>query len=364
MLATLLSAKAFWYLTRGTGLVALLLLTGSVALGVVTSVRWKSVRWPRFAVGSLHKNLTLVSVAFVVAHVLTTVLDGYAPVRLTDAVIPFVSRYRPVWLGLGAVAFDLLVALIVTSLLRVRLGYRMWRGIHWLAYASWPVAIVHALGTGSDPRAGFMVGVALLSIATVVAAVLARAAYGVDGARRVRVGAAAVALLAPTALVAWYESGPAQRGWARRAGTPATLLGQGRAVAVARRIAPRPGPVRLPSQPFTATLTGGRIAETRAGEGLLLVAITGRLSGRPGGAARIELVGQPLQGGVTMNESGVSYVPAGTRTVYTGAVTSLNGSQIEARVTAPGGHSLRLAFALNIDAAGKSVTGTVLGEPA
>src|SRR5512140_2341216 len=102
------SAKTFWCLTRGSGVVALLLLTASVVLGVLSTVRVRSARWPRFAVGSVHRNLTLLAIVFVVLHVVTTVADGYAPVRLTDAVIPFASRYRPVWLGLGAVAFDLL----------------------------------------------------------------------------------------------------------------------------------------------------------------------------------------------------------------------------------------------------------------
>ena len=120
--AGLLDPKALWYLTRGTGVVALILLTASVALGVLTTGRWSTPRWPRFALGGLHKHLTLLTVAFVVVHVLTTVLDGYAPVRIQDALVPFVSRYRPIWLGLGAVAFDLLLALILTSLLRRRVA--------------------------------------------------------------------------------------------------------------------------------------------------------------------------------------------------------------------------------------------------
>ena len=103
----------------------------------------------------LHRNLTLLALVFVAAHVVTTVADGFAPIGLLDAVVPFVSPYRPIWLGLGAVAFDLLLALVVTSLLRARIGYRSWRVVHWLAYAAWPVALVHALGTGSDARIGW-----------------------------------------------------------------------------------------------------------------------------------------------------------------------------------------------------------------
>ena len=86
--------------------------------------RWHSARWPRFPSAGLHRNLTLLAIAFVAVHVVTTVADGYAPIGSADAFIPFVSPYRPVWLGLGAVAFDLLLALVLTSLLRARIGYR------------------------------------------------------------------------------------------------------------------------------------------------------------------------------------------------------------------------------------------------
>src|SRR5205814_7533449 len=140
--------------TRGSGVVALLLLTAGLILGIVGTLRWRSDRWPRFAVVAIHRNLTLFAIVFVVVHVVSTVVDGFAPIGLKDAVIPFVSRYRPLWLGFGALAFDLLLALVVTSLLRSRIGYRTWKLVHWLAYAAWPIALVHGLGSGSDARFG------------------------------------------------------------------------------------------------------------------------------------------------------------------------------------------------------------------
>jgi len=217
--------KTYWYLTRGTGIVSLLLLTCAVVLGVVLSMRGRTPRWPRFAVNAVHRNLTLAAIAFVVVHVATTVLDRYAPIRLIDAVVPFVSRYRPVWSGLGAVAFDLLLALVATSLLRARIGHRMWRGVHWLAYVSWPVALVHALGTGSDARAGFMLVAGLVSLTAVALAVLLRLALA-PSAAAARAAAGVAALAVPVMLVVWYLHGPARHGWAKRAGTPAALLGR------------------------------------------------------------------------------------------------------------------------------------------
>ena len=100
--------SAYWYLTRGTGVVALLLLTVGLVLGVMGPTRFRTIRIPRFAVSALHRNVTLLALAFVVVHVVTTILDGYTPIGLRDAVVPFVASYRPFWLGLGAVAFDLL----------------------------------------------------------------------------------------------------------------------------------------------------------------------------------------------------------------------------------------------------------------
>jgi ApbE family/Ferric reductase like transmembrane component len=357
MIAAAGNAKVFWYLTRGTGIVALLLLTASVVLGVLTTARWRSPRWPRFALSTVHRNLTLLTIAFVAVHVVTTVLDGYAPIRLVDALVPFVSQYRPVWLGLGALAFDLLLALVVTSLLRARLGYRLWRQIHWLAYASWPVALVHALGTGTDGRVGFMLIAGFGSLAVVALAVLARVALTPGRRTPVHAGAALAALIAPLAIVVWYESGPAKHGWARRAGTPATLLASGRRSP--RRVAALK-PVRTS---FAARLVG-RMTDSTNANGLVDVVITGKLDSGRVGAVRLDLRGEPLGGGVAMTASGVSYVPAGTRTVYEGSVSTLNGQQVIALVSAGSGQQLQLIFNLNIDAAAGTVSGTVSGAPA
>jgi predicted ferric reductase len=168
------STKALWYLTRGSGIVTLLLLTVSTVLGVTTAVRWASPRWPRFIVEGLHKNVSLLSIVFLGVHIATAVLDGYVPIRWIDAVVPFAGQYRPFWLGLGALSFDLLLAVIITSLIRIRLGYRIWRAVHWLAYACWPIAVIHGLGTGSDTSQGWMQIIYLVAVAAVGAAVLAR----------------------------------------------------------------------------------------------------------------------------------------------------------------------------------------------
>ena len=87
--------------------------------------------------------MSLLVLAFLALHVGTTVVDTYTSIPLTAAFIPFASAYKAAWLSLGAVALDLLLALVATSLIRQRLGHRAWRRVHWLAYACWPVAVAH-----------------------------------------------------------------------------------------------------------------------------------------------------------------------------------------------------------------------------
>ena len=150
---------AFWYLTRGTGVVALILLTLSLTLGIANVLRMRVPGAPRFVTLGIHRSVSLLAVAFVAVHVLTTVADGYVPIGIASAVIPFSSAYRPFWIGLGAIAFDLLLALAITSVLRRRVGYRVWRFVHWAAYACWPIAFVHALGTGTDVGTEWMAAI-------------------------------------------------------------------------------------------------------------------------------------------------------------------------------------------------------------
>lgn len=170
------SSEALWYLTRGTGLVSLLLLTAGVVLGIVGVKRWSSPRWPRFVTAGLHRNVSLLAVVFLAVHITTAVVDSYVTITWLNVFVPFTGTYRPLWLGLGAVAGDLLLALIVTSLARPFIGYRVWRAVHWAAYACWPIALVHAIGTGTDAHDGWGLALTLGSLAVVLAAVAWRLA--------------------------------------------------------------------------------------------------------------------------------------------------------------------------------------------
>jgi sulfoxide reductase heme-binding subunit YedZ len=168
--------EALWYLGRGTGVVSLVLLTVVVALGIASRSGRPAFGLPRFAVTAVHRNASLLAVTLLAVHVTTLLADPYAQLKLVDIVLPFVGTYRPLWLGLGTLGLDLIVALVVTSLLRHRLGLRTWRAVHWLAYATWPVAFLHGLGTGTDAGQLWLRATAVACAAAVVGAVAWRCA--------------------------------------------------------------------------------------------------------------------------------------------------------------------------------------------
>ncbi|WIX98486.1 ferric reductase-like transmembrane domain-containing protein [Amycolatopsis mongoliensis] len=150
-------STALWYASRGTGLVALVLLTAVVVLGAANAARFAARGWPRFALAEVHRGLSLLTVAFLAVHVSTAIIDPYAGIRWVSVLVPFSSAYQGFWLGLGSIAFDLLLALVVSSLLRPRISLRWWRLVHWAAYVCWPVAVVHGFGIGgADARLGWV----------------------------------------------------------------------------------------------------------------------------------------------------------------------------------------------------------------
>jgi predicted ferric reductase len=174
--------RAVWYLMRGTGVTSLLLLTGVLVLGILTSRKTSLPTLPRFATMSLHRSSSLLAVVFLLIHVSTAVLDPYAQVRLLDVALPFLGSWQPLMLGLGTLAFDVLVAVMASSLLMRHISKRTWRAIHWLGYAVWPLAFVHSLGVGSDSRTLWLRAIAAGSLAVVGAAVWWR--LGADASTR------------------------------------------------------------------------------------------------------------------------------------------------------------------------------------
>lgn len=180
----LMNSGALWYASRATGVVSLVMLTAVVLLGILVNRGGRLPGLPRFAVTDLHRTLSLLSVSFLAVHIVSVIVDPYVTIGWMQAVVPWGGAYRPLWVGLGAVSFDLILALILTSLVRVRMRLRTWRAIHWLAYAAWPVALAHGIGAGTDLRSGPMLWLTLALTGSVAVAGTWRIATALNRAPR------------------------------------------------------------------------------------------------------------------------------------------------------------------------------------
>lgn len=341
-----------WYATRATGVIALVLLTITVALGVLGVSRLETPRWPRIVTAGLHKNISLLVVAFVAVHVLTTVLDSFVAISPVSVFIPFTSSYRPLWLSLGTIAFDMLLAVVVTSLLRTRISYRAWKAVHWLAYACWPVALWHGLGTGTDSRLPWLLAIDAACVLLVAGALLWRLQWLAPGARKTAALAGAVAV--PLATAVFVFVGPLQHGWAQRAGTPVALLGPA---------APAPGPggaAVTTVSPAGWSPFAGRVSVTSLGPGQEVITVTAMTSGQDPRQLTIVLRGAPDNGGISMTSGTVSVVTPGGE-AWTGPVTTLAGAALAAALRGPGEATAQAQLTLAID--GARATGRVLLAP-
>jgi sulfoxide reductase heme-binding subunit YedZ len=359
---------ALWYLTRATGLVSLVLLSGTVILGIISSVGWTAHRWPRFLSQAVHRNLSLFCLALIGIHIVTTVADGFVPIGYLDAFVPFLTPYRPLWIGLGALTFDMLLAVAITSGLRRRIGTRTWRGVHYLAYVCWPIAVLHGLGSGTDTRLPIMALIEVVCIASVVGAVGWRivAARGMPNVGRLATAGATMVVVIGIGVFA--VAGPLRPGWSKRAGTSAALLAQIAAKFAAQSAASPSGTSAsptvpsttqpastgaLPTVPFTASVTGTAQTSSPNSAGDVTVQLTLQVQGTNAPLV-VRLSGPAVNGGVSMTTSNVTF---GTEQ---GAVTGLDGSNVQATVSGPSGR-VDLALQLTIDQNAGTISGSVSG---
>lgn len=222
-----LLSNPLWFATRATGTVALILLTATTVLGIAGAGRYAPSSLGRFEVAALHRNLSVLSLALLVLHIGTALADSYVPLGWISVLVPFASPYRTVWVGLGTVAFDLLLAVALTSALRLRMGVRRWKAVHLLAYAAWPLAVFHGAGTGTDTRLGPQLVMYVLCVAAVVFACWWRLYRAGPGRTAARAWAAVLALAVPLAFYAFVTSGPLAPGWSHRAQQATTPQGIG-----------------------------------------------------------------------------------------------------------------------------------------
>ncbi|SDO47813.1 Ferric reductase like transmembrane component [Nakamurella panacisegetis] len=170
-----MSTQILWYASRATGAVSLVLFSAVMVLGILTAGRKGSSFLPRAAVLRLHRSLTITSMAFLAIHIVTAISDGYVSLSFLDAILPFRSAWEPMWIGLGTVAVDLMLAVGITSALRRRLSPSAWKAVHLSSYAMWPIAVLHGFGTsGGDGTSPWMIILDIVCIAGVLGALAVR----------------------------------------------------------------------------------------------------------------------------------------------------------------------------------------------
>jgi len=166
-----LDGPLMWYLNRSTGVVTIVLLTITTVLGVL-AIGGKPARGiPRFVTQAFHRNVALLSLLLLVVHLVTAVLDEFVEIKWYEAFVPFVGSFEPLWVGFGAIAVDLMIIVILTSLFRTRMQHTLWRGIHITAYAMWALAIGHGIGVGTDMTESLYVLTVVCAISVPLAAI-------------------------------------------------------------------------------------------------------------------------------------------------------------------------------------------------
>jgi DMSO/TMAO reductase YedYZ heme-binding membrane subunit len=169
-----MNSTMLWYTTRATGIVALVLLSVTMVLGLVTTNRPKARNWPGFLQQEMHRRISMMAVAFVAIHILSSILDTFVSISWWTIVVPFASSYGRFWIGVGTISLDLMIAVFVSSLLRSRMNPGAWRAVHWLAYVSWPVAVAHTFGIGTDAGEPWVILLTVACMLSVGAALLWR----------------------------------------------------------------------------------------------------------------------------------------------------------------------------------------------
>jgi sulfoxide reductase heme-binding subunit YedZ len=165
-------SEALWAFGRVSGGMSLLFFTASVVLGIVTRSGRPLPGLPRFSISLIHRNIAILASVFLVLHVGTLILDPFAHLRVIDTVVPFIGSFKPVWQGLGTVAFDLILAIVITSLFRRWLGARLFTAVHWFTYAMWPIAVIHSIGNGTNgTNKWFLLFVVVCAVSVVSASI-------------------------------------------------------------------------------------------------------------------------------------------------------------------------------------------------
>jgi len=348
-----------WDTARAGGFAAYVLLSLAVIAGLVLRNRWQTARWPRLVTSELHGYLSLLGLVFVTIHVLAVAIDPFTRFGLREVLVPFVSHYRPLWMGLGIVALYLLLAVWISTRLRTRIGYRLWRQIHLLAFGVFAAATVHGIGTGSDTRTTWGMAIYVTAAVTVGALSVRRLLVPVGRDERRRPIAATLPGIALLATAVWALVGPLAPHWGARAGGSVGTASAALRSTTSATPRTAAAPSGVLSTPFVASFSGTASVTNTDQAGYVTVRIHGAMRGGTKDHLEILVHGIPLDdGGVEMQASHVTV--GATTPLYTGTIVRLDGMRLVANVSSPS-NRVRLEIALQLNADG-SARGTVRGS--
>ncbi len=341
-----------WDVARTGGLIAFVLLTASVAIGLLLSLGWRSPTWTRFVTNEVHRFVTLLSLVFIGIHSLAVAIDPFVKLSPPEVLVPFLSSYRPIWVALGIIATYLMIAIYLSDRLRARVGYAWWRRFHVLAFVAYVMALVHGIATGSDTRAIWGMGLYITSVAVVGGLLFVRLFPGAP--RPSKPFAAALGMASVLGVAAFTFVGPLAPGWSTRAGgtvpgaTPTAAVA---GASTAPSASPTPAPADLglatgTAMPFTATLRGSDDGGS--------LDIQGQLSD---GSARFQI---QLAATADGSAAGPLLLQSKAGVSCSGSVTSVDATGLTAACQAPAG-----AYSVRIELAGNSrrLTGTLTLAP-
>ena len=362
------SISPLWYISRSAGYIGLVLLGVIGVLGIITAGNLKIAQGTKFIAPELHRSLSLLAIVVLAIHVGAAVADKYSFIGLKDVFIPFMSAYRPIWVGLGAIAVDLGIAVLATSLIRVKMGYRSWKVVHWASYPIFALSVIHGLGSGTDTSLWFSKFIYLVVGGVLVLAIIARLLAHPDLRIGKKVAFFGTSFLVPLAIVAWAVSGPLASNWPKRAqgGLKQAVLTSAQVTTAAAKSKQKITAVTAPPLQLSSTYTSdwsGSIDQSPSNaQGEIALRLMGKLAGSPGYLLSVVLIGVPLDGGVSMTSSLVEIASTSGSVVYKGSVTSLNGTTIVGQVSNASGQTLSFSASVSLGSNGASFSGIVAGS--
>ncbi|MDA8209185.1 MAG: hypothetical protein M0Z92_09335, partial [Actinomycetota bacterium] len=339
--------------------IAMVLLALVVILGMVTATKAAPKGFAKFLVPDLHRRLSISAAVFLGVHIVTALLDSFVHIGLAASIIPFVSSYRPVWVGFGAIAFDLLVVVIATSVVRHRFSQGPWKKIHYLSWLVVSFALFHAIGTGSDARVGLVEVVYIALVGVVALAAIFRTATDAQLRKLAKIGGSAVIVAVPVMALGWSLKGPLRTGWASASSSFSLLP---KVTTTTAGTTTTSGGSAGSSNTFVWPVNGGvqgTVSIANGTSGTSTVTLSGTVTGTAD-VLTVRLVGQVQQGSLVLQGSSVAIGTASAPNTYTGSVAQAAGSTLVLSLHGAQG-AVTGALAVNVN--GSSFSG-VLQAPA